>query len=135
MPTYRNDSGKRLVVAGQTVEPGQKIETNVYHYIDGLTKISNTPYYNPVVSSGRLTVLENAEEAIIEIPESLSESFSVDVYVSSGEIELRVNDIDSIPMILSAGSGYSEKCMSRVVDKLYIKAVSDAKVEYNILKF
>jgi len=134
MPTYRNDSGKRLVVAGQTVEPGQKIETNVYHYIDGLTKIANTPYYSPVVSSGRLTLLEGAEETI-EIPESLSESFSVDIYVSSGEIELRINDVNSNPMMLSAGSGYSEKCMSRVIDKLYIKAISDAKIEYNILKF
>jgi len=134
MPTYRNDSGERLVIAGQTVEPGQKIETNVYYYIEGLTKITDEPYYNPVVSSGKLTLSEGAEDTI-EIPESLSERFSVDVYVSSGEIELRINSTDSTPMILSAGSRHSEKCMSRIIDKLYIKAISDAEIRYNILKF
>ena len=133
MPTYRNDSGKRLVVAGQTVEPGQKIETNVYYYIEGLTKIANTPYYSPVVSSGKLVLYED-DESTIGIPQTLSENFFVDVLVSSGEVELRINSPDSVPMRLRAGSGYSEKCLSRIIDKLYIKAVLDAEVEYNILK-
>jgi len=131
MPTYRNSSDERLVVSGQTLEPGQTIATNVYYYIDGLAEISDEPFYDPVIASERLTITAS-HDVDIEIPSGV-ESFSIDIFVKSGDVDLAING-SSNRLMLTAGMRYSEKCLSRIIDVINVSAVSDAEVIYNILR-
>ena len=131
MPTYRNDSDKRLVVSGQTLEPGQTIATNVYYSIEGLTKISEEPFYDPVIASERLTITAS-NDVDIAIPSGV-ESFSIDIFVKSGDVDLTINNSEN-QLMLTAGMRYSEKCLSRIIDVINVLAESDAEVIYNILR-
>ncbi|RLE41020.1 hypothetical protein DRJ16_06770 [Candidatus Woesearchaeota archaeon] len=132
MPKYRNDSGKRLVVGGQTLEPNQVIETPVYQTTPGLTKIADEPFYSPVLLSERISVSAGSEVSRA-IPET-DGSYIVDITVESGVIEIRWNKNTATPYILSAGRHREIKCFSRIIDEIFIKGVVNAVVDLNVTK-
>jgi len=114
MPTYRNDSSERMVVSGQTLEPGQIIRTNVYYNISGLTKISDEPYYNSVLLSASYT-----GDSEIDVPDA--EQYLIELYAESGDWQIKWNVSTMDPVLnLPQGASWSRKFLSRLVDKIYV---------------
>ena len=88
MPTYRNDSTHTIRVCGFEysgeidIPPGEQRATPYYQHTSDLVKISDTPYYNPVmelheVSSGERIVPINKDTEILRIQKVSGTTVSV----------------------------------------------------------
>lgn len=71
MPTYRNDTGTNVVHKGETVKPGDSVATVEFLSKAGMTKLSDSPHYNPYQFHEKLT-FSGAGSLELEVPDPTS---------------------------------------------------------------
>lgn len=72
MPKYLNNSNSHMQIVGtdgniSTLAPGRTIETYLHYDIADLTKISDSPIYNPLVSLDKIVSTGVGDDQEIEI--------------------------------------------------------------------
>lgn len=124
MPTYKNVSSLKKTLDGKVVEPGTEICTFVYYNENevGLLKISDAPFFNPVVLSESVD-----RDKEIVIPEhdrngSRISKYSLHFYLEKGLVDIFYNSIENMPSLkLYEGSRWNNRYFERKVDRLLVK--------------
>ncbi len=109
MPIYRNDNNAPYLMRDtsgntRTVVPGESIQSlRIYDY-PGLTLLSETPYYNPVLSLDEVSFAKAEKQ---EVAVNVSETRKILVYNVTGcEVSVYLQSIANAPGLHSAlGSG------------------------------
>jgi len=117
MPTYLNSTQDTVFIGLQRIEPGQKIQTVEWlaPLPAGVTLTNISPILDPVILSQKITA-----SATILIPTSVLGNYKIRVYVTAGDIALKLNDESAIPIIIGQYDAFDIQCMSRIVNALYI---------------
>jgi hypothetical protein len=117
MPLYKNNATERKTINGQAVEPGQTISTEVYlsPLPTGITKLSDSPFYNPIVLSASYT-----STTTVAIPAGINR-FNLHFYVESGSCTIAFNDAGNTPVLsLYATARWNQRVFDRWCDKVII---------------
>jgi len=139
MPTYRNDNSFDVVVVGQRIGGKETLSTPIFvaSLPAGVVKISDSPFYHPVIVSEIKTggVGDVESIAVPQVVNGVSvEGVTGTVYCSSGEVEVRFN-VDSVqpPIILGSGFTYKVGVRERLIDVIHLKfTVASSKVIVNL---
>jgi len=123
MPTFKNVTSTRKEFNGRVVEPNQEIQTLAYCNQNqiGLLKISDFPYYNPVL----LSIEVNHPQEII-IPEfdqakNYLVKFAIHFYLEKGKIKAHFNTNNSkMPLILYPGCKWNIRCFERNIERIWV---------------
>ena len=105
MPTYRNDNNTPYLMRDtvgdtKTVAPGESIQTYRIYSYPGLSLLSRTPYYNPVVSVDEVVFAKAGKQ---EVAVSISETRKILVYNVTGcEVTVYLESIANAPGLHSA---------------------------------
>lgn len=121
MPTYQNTTSKRLDIGDKIVKPSEIIKTYKYLNVDGLTMISEDPYYNPVILLESVTFVgAETKEVIVPRPEIDLECVVKDTTV---KVTIYLNSITNTPpaLILNAGE-IGQVSLKGCVGKLIIES-------------
>ena len=105
MPTYRNDNNTPHLIQDtsgdtKTVAPGETVQTYRIYSYPGLTLLSETPYYNPVVCLDEV-VFAKAGKQVVAV--NVSETQRILVYDVSGcEVIVYLESTANAPGLHSA---------------------------------
>ena len=130
-PTYRNVHKVRKDFNGKIVEPGQEVCTLAYYDENEiqLLKVSDKPYYNPIVSSGAIS-----DKGILKIPvkDSLNKpllKYAIHFYVEKGCVEIRFNGLDNEPCLsLYEEAKWNMRTFERNIETIYFNGEGEFKV-------
>jgi len=132
MPTYKNTSGSVVTADGVRIEPNETVET--YSYLlnlpSGVSKISDTPYWNDLIISDVQTG-NNGETDTIEIPEIVNgedvKAIRGQIYCAAGSCTIAYNNVSNTPLAkLIAGYTFPIHTISRVIDSIIINYTADS---------
>jgi len=114
MPRYRNDTTTRITGAGQTIDPGMEVSTEVWLSPSlGLTQLSDEPMYNPIILSASYN-----SAGTVAIPAG-ERRFAVHFYVETGEVTIHFNSASNTPpLILYAGARWNLRYFERIVNDI-----------------
>lgn len=131
MPTYRNVHKVRKDLNGKIVEPGAEVCTLAYYDESEaqLYKVSDKPYYNPIISSG---VVEKVGTLKIPAKDSLGKpltKYAIHFYVEQGCVEIRFNGLDNEPCLhLYEEAKWNMRCFERNIDTIYFNGEKGFKI-------
>jgi hypothetical protein len=132
MPRYKNTSDRPIQVGlFGVINPGEEIES--YHILDHLlTRISDEPYFNPVVLSEDYTISSgNTQE--ITISETKTPT-TIKITCKSGNIEVYFNSLSNTPPLkLFQGESISINNPT-VYDKIILKAIDNSECYVVVLR-
>jgi len=119
MPTYRNDGANTQIVGSIEVAPGSTIQTIEILNIDDFTKISNEPYYNPVLQRETIS-FTSAETKEVVVNRPTEELTLVIRNIKDCNINVYFESTTNIPpiVILEPGQFFSidlQRKVSKVV--------------------
>jgi hypothetical protein len=131
MPTYRNVHSAKREFNGKVVEPGQEVCSLAYYNEKEiqLIKVSDKPFYNPVVSSGPIT-----EKGVLKIPvkDNLGVpivKYAIHFYVEHGCVDIRFNSPDNEPCLnLYEEAKWNMRCFERNVDTIHFNSDKSFKI-------
>lgn len=125
MPTYKNTSSARVTVSGFALEPGQSMELDGYVINaagKGLTKTADTPYYNPVIHSEKVSSSKTVQVPEVDSLGNDVERYLVHFYASSDWVgTIAFNDASNTPLLSLYGDAkWNIRCFSRLIDNIII---------------
>ena len=130
MPTYRNNSKKRVPFNGKVVEPGREVHSLAFYdeVQIGLYKVHDKPFYNTI-----LLATQVSKETTLEIPlrDELNKwvsKYTIHFHVASASenITIYYNDASNKPgLSLYNGARWNERCLERKINKVIIKSKGD----------
>ena len=118
MPTYKNSLTTAVTTGdGIRVEPKSNEATVVWYpsLPTGITKVSDTPYYNPIISSELVTSTKT-----ITVDTSLTGNYQVEIYCITGSVSIQYNSASATARVLGAGDKTSAMCGLRTIDSIII---------------
>jgi len=120
MPTYKNSTATMIEAQGARFEPGETkaVSQWIVTLPTGLTKTSDSPYLNPVVSSAALTTTTT-----VTVPNTLLGNYKIRVYVSTGSAQVQLNTLGTT-RVIGAGDSYEIVCFERTVKEVLIEISS-----------
>jgi hypothetical protein len=110
---------------GKVVEPKATTFSLSYHDEDsvGLKLIDDKPYFNPILTSLRLT---SPGEVLIPKKDNigrLANKYSLHLYVEKGAVEIKYNAKDNDPaLLLYEGAKWNTRHFSREVEKIFVSS-------------
>ena len=131
MPTYKNIHMERKPFNGKVIEPGQEVCSLAYYNENDiqLLKVSDKPFYNPVVSSGSII-----EKGILKVPvrDSLGvpiTKYAIHFYVEQGCVDIRFNSADNEPCLsLYEEAKWNMRCFERNVNTIHFDSAKAFKI-------
>jgi len=127
MPTYKNNTSRKIQFQGKVVEPGQEVHTLAYYdeVEIGLYKVHDEPFYNPILIAEQ--VKENKEIIIPsrDILKKWINKYTIHFHVAEADGNVRVfyNDVKNTPgLLLYKDARWNERCLDRKINKVIIKA-------------
>ena len=139
MPKYRNDNSYDATIGNYRIPAKGVLETKVCFpdswLPDGVTRIADAPFYNPVI----LSVLKEGSAGgtdTIDIPEEVNgqkvERFKVAIHCLAGSVNIKFNVNAFSPVIrLEADESWQEPCTERYIEKIiveYLETTSSVKI-------
>jgi hypothetical protein len=114
MPTYKNLSQEPITNIMDkngiysTVYPYKEVETSKYYYRDAtiLEKISDSPYYNPIIQSDNLTLTDSSDSETI-LMDSDTKTLQI-VNLSANLVYLYFQDVSNTPPVIIFPNSSSE---------------------------
>lgn len=140
MPTYRNNTSSRINVPefGVIINPQNSYQTKEHlSDLHGLTLTSILPIWNPFIISGEFSGTPSSD-IIISIPEIINSfpviNYVIDISSMSGAIKIYFTDKSNfgVPLILSAGCGYSTPVFRRKVTSIILEYTRSGKTRVNV---
>jgi len=129
-PKYTNSTSDLIVAGSKRFEPNQTL--SFVEWLDplptGITKDSDSPYFDPVVYSAQITTTTT-----VSVPTGIGGSYMISIYCQSGTATVKLNSSSATARYLGAGDSYSVKCMDRIVDNVII-TITTATVNITIEK-
>lgn len=127
MPTYLNSTTETVVVGPYRIGPGEELKTTVFFPASdlpaGVTKTSDDPYYNPIISSGKYV-----DSDVITLPDDMPK-FGITIYVDSGEWEIRYTSASNDPpMKIGSGQSWSRVYPERIIKDIQITKIVDGTI-------
>ena len=125
MPTYRNVSSIKRLVANRVVEPGAIMASPIIYDSNeaGLLKVSDLPSYNPTLISVKV---DKGCEIGVPLKDGFGNNvskYSIHLYVESGEVDILFNDVKNVPSLqLYTGAKWNLRCMERTIDKFFVSS-------------
>jgi len=115
MPKYKNTSTSQIVVGSLRWEPGETLETPIWLATlpSGISKLADEPYFDPTVLSQKVT-----SDETVTIPDVTTGSYKVSVYVTTGEVSLKLNSDSGTARLLGVGMLFEAICLSRTINDL-----------------
>lgn len=131
MKTYRNDSGSKLWIRGEEVQPGGTITSSSYLHYNNMTLLTDTDPTELVEANGNITK-DTAGTETINITQS--GIFEVQISVETGEYEVYFNDASTTPVRVEAGEAWTQEIDARLLKSIILKAVADSsECHYNVI--
>jgi len=138
MPTWRNNTSKIIVVGNQRVEPGESVTTYAYYdtAVTGATKTADTPYYNPIIASGRITT-----DSTITVPSTDAQGnyvsrYQIHMYCGTGTgayATVTFNNIANTPaLVIAGGRSWNIRCMERMYETINVALTVASEFFYTI---
>ena len=127
MPTYKNVSLTKKDFNGKIVPPGQELCSLSYYNENEiqLLKVSDKPYYNPVILSGKYMT-----NTTVRIPEKDSLGVCITKYaihfcLQKGEVVIHYNFMNNEPALqLYPGCKWNMRCFERNINDIIVQGVS-----------
>lgn len=124
-PTYKNITSSTKLVGGKALNSQETI--SMFNYLNekqvDVLKISDKPYFNPVVLSLHLN---STNDEIVEIPDKdnvgkFIEKYAIHFYLESGEVEIFYNSKDNKPsLLLYPGAKWNVRNFERNINKIFV---------------
>jgi hypothetical protein len=117
MPTYLNSGTTVANIGLYRIEPGESKVINEYisSLPTGVTQTSATPYFDPVVSSAKLT-----GTTTVTVDSALTGNYRIRVYVGVGECTVKLNGSAAVDRYVGLYETYTIDCMTRAVDNVIV---------------
>lgn len=132
-PTYKNSNTTAYVQDNIRIEPKESESTVVWlpSLASGITKASDSPYYDPILSSAVYTSGTNT----ITVPATVTGNYQIEIYsaATGGTGTIKYNSSDATARSIVAGDKVVETCLSRTVDSI-ILTVSSGSISVTIKK-
>jgi hypothetical protein len=115
MPKYQNTSSDLIVVGSLRWEPKDTLETLIWleSLPAGIVKLADAPYLNPVVLSQKVIITST-----ITVPNVSESGYEVRVYVTAGEVSIKINSDSGTAQLLGVGMSWGAHCLSRTINDL-----------------
>lgn len=115
MPKYQNTGTSLIVVGSLRFERGETLETPIWldSLPSGIVLLADAPFFNPIILSQKV-----ASTSTVTIPVVSTGSYKVSVYVTAGEVSLKVNSSSSTAVLLGVGMKFEAICLSRTINDL-----------------
>lgn len=127
-PTYKNCNKTRKEVNGKVVEPNEKLVSFQFLNEDDceLVQTDSSPVYNPTLVSVKIE-----KDAEIQVPKfdvfnEWVSKYNIHFYVEKGSVEIYYNNKSNSPPLKLYNQGkWNVRCLTRIIDKLYIKGIEE----------
>lgn len=131
MPSYLNSTDEVVYVEGLRLPPREVTVTNQFirNLPEGISKSSDLPAYNPVISSEKCTGTSGTKEITIADTHT---DYSIRIRVVSGSISVNLNSTDVVPaVVVLAGEQVEFMARNRSINKIVLTYIesSVAKVD------
>jgi len=137
MPRYRNSTNADIVVGSYRfpAEDILEIRTFIETIPAGLALESVDPQYEDVLYSEKHHHVTGVDLATIAVPDNPDGTdYRIQLYVESGEIQLRFNTADDTPILVVEGETFNRYLTTKAIEDIRIHSVVGGWVWVNVLK-
>ena len=130
---YQNTSGEDIIFDGKLIEASETVVFSHFVYSDDLTKIYSN--VEPVIIAGATWDASDATAATPvthTVTVDLLADTKIEVSVTSGELEVYFNALDTIPFDVTSTFTFTLNTM--FYDRIILKAATPTQAEYRITR-